>query len=300
MKIRKQLWIAFTAIAILGWQSSIAEAGSEAWHLKADSQVLYGNYNGSLKRQSVSTAGVIVRADYLELGGVSLGVNGSRLTFKNGTTLDQQAFYGSGRYNLYFDALPGVLTLRMDLHAIQNNDPTGNSDGVSVFAPQISFMNYAKDLYLDIGYARSRYRNNLYVDQWTPTLGLGFNRASDWVQLRGYFIKPSNILRAQGKKRTSAAEVKWTHWLDADRWAGLENIQLSGLAGERIYAVDGDAAAVYNLADIQRGTLAMSLQWRITAHTKLMLMGGEERYTDKLIANNYSNRFVYTDLAITW
>ncbi len=270
------------------------------WEVKTDIQGLYGNYSGSLQRSSLSSGGLILSADYLDKGGFSLAANYTRLTFKVGNSINQQGYFANARYKLYFDALPGPLTLMMNGHFINNNDITGNTDNVKVVAPQISFLNYAKTFYIDFGYAHSVYQNNLSVEQFTPTLGFGLNQGADWFQARGWFIKPSNRQRAQNKSSTSATDVKWTHWFAPGSWHHLEKMQLNGLFGERIYAVDNDAAAVYNIADIQRGSLSLALQWRITESLHLMLIGGNERYLNNTIGNSYNNRFAYIDISKSW
>ncbi|MDQ6970432.1 MAG: hypothetical protein Q9M16_07980 [Mariprofundus sp.] len=285
--------------AVMGLQQ-VSFAAESDWSVKTAVQALYGNYSGSVQRSWLVSSGLIVSADYLEQGGFSLAGNYTRLKFKTGSNINQQGFYANARYNVYFDALPGPISLRLDGHLVNNNDITGDTDKVKVIAPQISFMNYAKTFYADIGYARSSYQNNLNVDQFTPTLGFGFNSGSDWFQIKGFFIKPSNRLRAQNKSSTAAVDVKWSHWFAAGAWHGLEKMQLGGLFGERIYAVDNDAAAVYNLADIQRGSLSLALQWRLTESLHVMLMGGNERYLNNIIGNKYNNRFAYVDISKSW
>jgi len=279
-------------------QQSFAAEGD--WSVKTDMQALYGNYSGSASRSSLASGGLILSSDYLEKGGFSLAANYTRLAFKTGNNINQQGYYANVRYNLNFDALPGSVTLRLDGHLVNNNDVTGNTDNVKVVAPQISFINYAKTFYIDLGYARSSYQNNLNVDQFTPTLGFGFNGGADWLQLRGFFIKPSNALRAQNKSSTAAVDVKWSHWFAPGSWHHLEKMQLGGLVGERIYTVDNDAAAVYNLADIQRGSFSLALQWRLAESVSLMLMGGNEAYINNTIGDNYDNRFVYLDISKIW
>ena len=293
------LMVAGLITAVMGGQQ-VSQADEGDWSVKADLQAIYGNYSGSLQRQSLSGGGLIVSADYLEQGGFSVGANYTRLNFKVGNNINQQAYYANARYNFYFDALPGALTVRLDGHLINNNDVTGATDKVNVIAPQLSFINYAKTVYLDLGYARSSYQNNLNVDQFTPTLGLGFNEGSDWLQVRGFLIKPSNKLRAQNKSSTTAVDVKWSHWFAPGSWHHLEKMQLGGLFGDRIYAVDNDAAAVYNLADIQRGSLSLALQWKLSASLHLMLMGGNERYLNNNIGNTYNNRFAYINISSNW
>jgi len=299
MKHKRLLMMAGLLTSIMS-MSQLSVAAEGDWAVKTDVQALYGNYSGSVQRSSLVSSGLILSADYLEKGGFSLAGNYTRLKFKTGSNINQQGYYANARYNVYFDALPGPITLRIDGHLVNNNDITGDTDKVKVVAPQISFMNYAKTFYADIGYARSSYQNNLNVDQFTPTLGFGFNSGSDWFQIKGFFIKPSNRLRAQNKSSTAAVDVKWSHWFAAGAWHGLEKMQLGGLFGERIYAVDNDAAAVYNLADIQRGSLSLALQWRLTESLHVMLMGGNERYLNNTIGNKYNNRFAYVDISKSW
>jgi len=298
--VKKGVWIMAGLFAGFMSMQQQAQAGEGDWSVKTDVQALYGNYSGSASRSSLASGGVILSSDYLEKGGFSLATNYTRLAFKTGSNINQQGYYANVRYNLNFDALPGPITLRIDGHLINNNDITGNTDNVKAVGPQISFINYAKTFYMDFGYVRSTYKNNLNVNQFTPTLGFGFNGGSDWLQARGFFIKPSNPLRAQNKSSTSAVDVKWSHWFAPGSWHHLEKMQIAGLFGERIYAVDNDAAAVYNLADIQRGSLSLALQWRLGESVSLMLMAGNEAYINNTIGDNYDNRFVYFDMSKSW
>jgi len=290
---------AFLLLAMLALPAAGLAADGD-WSMKADVQGMHGVYSGSVKRSSLSGAGLFLRADHLDQSGLTLGVNALQLKFRQAPTIRQQEYFASLRHNLYFDALPGIIGLRVDGHWINNNDVTGDTDNVRVVEPRLSFLNYAKTFYMDVGFAYSRYRNNLNVQQLTPTLGFGFNRGADWLQARGYFIRTSNPARAQNKRRTSAVDLKWTHWFAPGAWHRLDNIQLGVLAGERIYAVDGDAGATYNLADIQRGSLSVAFQWRLSDAWKLMLMGGDERYLDNAIGNSYDNRFGYADISVNW
>jgi len=296
--IRIGMTIGLISSLICAQQTALAAESD--WSVKTDVQALYGGYSGSVQRSSLSSGGVILSADYLDAGGFSLAANYASLVLKSGSDISQQSYFANARYNFHFDAIPGPVTVQLNGHLINNNDISGDTDNVKVIAPQISFINYAKTFYIDLGYARSTYQNNLTVDQFTPTLGVGFNSGSDWFQVRGYFIKPSNPLRAQNKSSTSAADIKWTHWFAPGAWHALEKMQLGALIGDRIYAVDNDGAAVYNLTDIQRGAFSLALQWRITESAHLMLMGGNERYLNNTINNSYNNRFAYIDISKTW
>jgi len=272
---------------------------SNSWQWKSDIQGLSGNYSGSSTRSSIRGEGVMIRGDYLDEGGFSLGVNATQLTFKNGTVLNQKGVYGRIDKRFYFDALPGALSLRLDGHALSNNDKTGSTNTVNVIAPQVSFLNYGKNFYMDLGLAYSTYPRALKVLQLTPTVGLGFNQAADWLQLRGYWVKPSNAALAQNTTQTLGLESKWTHWLAPSTWLP-RSMTVGTWLGQRIYAVDGDAAAVYNLADVQQGSLSLTGEWSILQGVSAVVSVGNERYRNQLIRENYNNQYVYLDVKGAW
>lgn len=289
---------AFTlSLATLG-MIPLAQASGD-WKIQADAQGMYAQYSGSSTRKNISSEGVLLRADYLDSGGFTLGTTATQLQFK-ATTLTQQGVYASANKHLYLDALPGVLTLRMDGHYISNNDVTGSSNRVKVYAPQVSFLNYRKSFYADLGYAYSSYPKGLSVSQLTPTLGLGFNQAADWLQMRVYWVKPSNAAQAQNISSTTALESKWTHWFAPSNAWIPQKMDVGALFGQRIYAVDGDAAAVYNIADVQQGSISLASQWRISESAHLMLAAGNERYRNKFISETYDSRYIYLDVKGAW
>jgi len=300
-KIR--LMILFMSILVLTGMHPNSALAEGDWSVKTDVQAMYGGYNGSPTRSSIRSGGVILSADYLDDWGFSIGETYTLLKFKAASAIkdiNQQATYASLHYNVYLDSLPGPLSLRLDGHIIGNNDVTGDTDNVRVVAPQLSFLNYSKTFYVDMGYAYSKYKNNLTVQQFTPTVGFAFNNQADWIQVRGFFIKPSNALRAQNTSSTTAVDVKLTHWFAPASAFVPEKVQIGALLGERIYAVDGDAAAVYNLADVQRGSGTFNTQWKLPNDFSLMLLAGYEAYQNKNVNNNYSNRFAFVSISRQW
>jgi hypothetical protein len=155
-------------------------------------------------------------------------------------------------------------------------------------------------LQADLGYALSSYHGNLALHQFTPTVGFGFNEQYDWVQLRGYIIHSSNSQRTEGKTNTYSLEGKWFHYFKPGALLGLDRVQATVLAGKRIFAVDGDAGAVYNLADMQKGSLSLGANWKLGGGWAILAIGGYERYEDGDIDDDYDNRFVYLDLSKSW
>jgi hypothetical protein len=294
---------AFSRRALVG-AACCAVAGTAVaageWSTTLGGQAAYGSYAGADQRDAWASAGLVLSADYLEKGGYTLGVTRTDVKGRAGTAdIGQNALFASGRLNFTPDSLSGRLTARLDLHAIGNDDATGDTDGVRVVAPQASYLSFDKRSYFDLGYARSTYRNSLSVNQWTPTIGFGFNQGADWLQLRGWFIDPSNAARAQGKDSTAALETKWTHWLAPNR-LGIDNLKASLLLGERIYAVDGDAGSVSNLADIQRGGASLGAEWKLGRAGKLLLQFGQDRYRNATLADDYKSNYGYLWLSTQW
>lgn len=281
--------------------SPVAEP--DAWTLTFTPQYSYGSYNNSPMRDSVSSATLYVAAQYLEAGGVALSVSSTEVKMLAGASaLKQTSGYVSGYVNFTPDMLPGQLALRGDVLRADNNDASNETSGVTVFAPQVSFLNFAKTYYLDLGYAASRYgdssigNGSLAVMQWTPTFGFALNDGYDWLQLRGYDIRFSNAQRAQNNSATDAAEMKWTHYFSPAGWMP-EQVQLGALFGQRIYAVD--SGNVYNLADMQQGGVSLAANWGLGAGAHLLLQSGQERYAASG-GNAYTGTYVYLALSERW
>ena len=278
----------------------LAQAG-DTWKVNTAVQGTYLGYANSQFRDSLHEEGAVVSADYLDEGGITASYTHSEINFKNNIArIDQNAYFLSGRKHFYFDSVPGKITLRADGYVIDNNDSTNDTDNVRAFATQASFISHDKQYYTDFGYARSSYRNNLRVDQYTPTVGVALFDSAGWLQLRGYFIETSNPDRAQGLSSTQAAEIKYTHWLTPDSYLKPSNLQIGGLVGRRFYAVDLDAGSVANLADVQTGGITTGVEWKLGDHAKLLLLGGQNFYKNRTIGDSYSGAFGYLNVSTIW
>lgn len=306
-------WFALSLMACTTAYGEMEEKGpetslSDLWTLKVMPQLTYTVYNNSRMRDRMRIGGVYVDAQYLEKGGFTVGVTHTELQMKgDAPTLRQDNGYLSGRLNFTPDLLPGRLTLRMGLYLADNNDATNESNGVRVFAPQLSFLNLDHSRYFDLGYAHSSYddsivdNGSLSMDQWTPTVGVSFNQGYDWLQLRGYIIHYSNALRAQNRSSSISLEAKWTHYPAPSDWMPKQ-ILAGVLLGRRLYAVDGDSGSVYNMADMQLGGVLLGAQWKLASKTNLLVQGGHDRYEELFgeIATKYSSSYLYTGLITQW
>lgn len=273
---------------------------TEKWKFNTEAQGSVVGYSGSQFREGVREIGGLFSGDYLDDGGFTLGYTRTDIKFKAGLPIiNQDSYFVSVRKRLYLDNVPGIITLHTDGYLLNNNDPTGATDAVNVWATQASFTSYNKLYYMDFGYARSDYRN-LFVNQYSPTAGLALFDKDGWLQLRGYFIAPSSPELSQGIKRTQAAEAKYTHFLTPDGLFKPNNLQIAGVFGNRLYSVDMDVGSVINLSDIQRGGLIIGAEWRLGSTAKMLLQGGQNTYINRNVGDNYESRFLYLNVNTTF
>ena len=278
----------------------LAQAG-DTWKVTTAAQGTYLGFANSQYRDSLYETGAVLSADYLDEGGITASYTHTGLTFKDSTPrLEQDAYFLSGRKHFYFDDVPGKITLRADGYVIDNNEANNDTDNVRAFATIASFLSNDKQYYADFGYARSSYRNNLRVNQYTPTVGLALFDSAGWLQLRGYFIETSNPDRAQGLSSTQAGEIKYTHYLTPDGYLKPSNLQIGGMVGRRFYAVDLDAGSVANLADVQTGGITTGAEWKLGDHAKVLLLGGNNFYKNRTAGDSYSGAFGYLNASFVW
>lgn len=280
------------------------------WTFNLTPQWTYGAYQNSPVRSSFQDTGVVFSARHQDRSGIAAGITHTDLRFKTSIpTLRQDAFYFSGhfKYMPEADVLPGSLTLRGDVHQVNNNDATNETNQVFAIGPQIAYLGHGKSEYFDLGYTHTRYGKShlgnpsLNVRQWTPTAGFGFNQGEDWVQLRIYGIRFDSSARTRNLSGTHALEAKWMHYLKQGGRAP-DQVQVSALLGKRMYAIDGDAAVVFNIPDLQKGSLSAMAQWQVTSGMRWLLSGGYSRYETLAggASTVYSASSLYTGLNVQW
>ncbi len=292
-------------LMLVGSMASNVYAG-EDWYVSATASAMPGQYSGSVERDNVFSGSLILNADYLDSFSVALAYNNTRINFKDtgfdAFVINQNAFAGRVQYHFYADSLGGRITTQLVAHTISNNDATKLTDEVSVAAPKIAYMNYAKDLYMDIEYVQSEYPNNanLKMQQFTPSIGFGFNQNSDWLRVKAYLIKSSDKNLSQGEESLTSLDIKWSHWLAPGAALGLNSFFVDVLAGKRIFAVDNDAFTVYNLADVQQGSVLFGLGWKPGEDFDVTVIAGVEKYENKIINNTYNQQYLYVSLTKSW
>ena len=293
MKISKTLTF---MLAIL----PLGSAEASPWLIGVNPSLTQGSYSGSVLRDTLTDRGIRVTANYLDEGGITAGYSRTRVGMKTSPSISQDNWLLSGHLNHYLDSGNGKLTFRLDGYRLNNNDFAGGTGGVTTYAPQISWLSSDSMKYSDLGFAYSSYPNQLTVKQYTPTAGFGFDRGSDWIQLRAYLIRGLNPARAEGKSSTTGMDAKWTHYFSPGSPIMPTFASLGIFLGEKIYAVDMDAMSVANLADLQRGGETVSLGWKMARNVKLFALLGQSRYRNALIANDYKLNVGYLDLSVDW
>lgn len=275
-------------------------AQAESIYLNTSANLTQGFYSGSQSRKQFSELGFLVGADYLEQGGMTLGVSKTLISMKGNTSTNQNNLLLSGRLHYWLDAIPGKVTLRVDAHHITNNDTTGDTNNVTALAPQVSWLSNDALLYADLGYAASRYQNQLNANQFTPTFGFALNEGSQWVQLRAYLISGLNPARAANRTNTQAIEAKLTQFFTSQSALVPSSLTLGVAGGDRLYAVDMDAQSVANLSDIHKGAASLSLAWQITKASNLLVLLGQSRFQNVTFNNNYKLNVGYANFSTNW
>lgn len=274
---------------------------ADNWFFSATPSLTEGSYKSSIQRSRLTERGIAVTGDYLDLGGLSAAYSKTWIGMKNSApSTNQDNYLISGRLHFRPDALPGRLTARLDGHRLENDDATRNTSNVSVVAPQVSWLSNDSNLYIDLGYAKSRYQNNLHVNQYTPTIGFGLNGGSDWLQLRSYQIRGLNPARASGKSSTSSIDAKWTHYFAPQSALVPASLSLGISAGEKIYAVDMDAQSVANLADLNKGAATLGLSWNVAKNAKVFALVGQSRFNNVAQANYYKLNIGHASVSLDW
>ena len=295
-------------------------ADEDIWQLKHTLQTYYQFYSSESDRSNSIAAGYFLSADYLDSGNITFGYNTTFVKFENNADDSGQFFYLSGQKHLYPDSLPGKLSLRIDTYigeeTIKFRDATASSTSgpgnagkraislgsgivtettdIDVYYLGSSFINYNKTFYADIGYARSEYdgSSSIKVNQITPSIGFGWNDSYDWLQLRAYLIDADQQASSFNDDNFQALEAKYTHWYPQESRSKLEFVRLSILSGERMLAVDPDAAAIYSIADIQQASVTGSMQWQFSANAKLLALIQYDQYQDAN-ENDYDSFLFY-------
>ena len=287
-------------------------------------------YQSSDTRDGFVNAGIYVDSQYLDSAGFGIGYTyGQVFGVTDEFDITENTFLASGNFNYHADSLSGKVGFRADYYGIDDSNsyttrttvpgPGGMGGGSSVVTTtfeftniinvvfsQVSYIDYKKTFYLDIGYAFSSYDfadvtvRDIDVDQWTPALGFGWNEKYDWLQARLYIINLSNGDSTAGVTSYESVDLKWTHWFKPGMVLNMDSFTAGLLIGEREFAVDPDARIVYSVGHKQTGTASINAVWKINESSKIMLYYGYSRYDDQENMNEYTSNDFFINFLKDW
>lgn len=275
------------------------------WYMDTGLSAKGGSYKASQLRDNLYAGSLWLNAEYLDTFAMAVAYTGTTVNLRElgggQFSLKQNAVAARLQYHQFSDSLRGKISYQLVTHVLDNNEPVSARDSVTVLAPKIAYSNYAKTLTLGLEYTWSRYGDGeLIMQQLMPAFGFGFNKRADFIRLRAYLIRSSNSRLSQGEDSLSAAALRWTHRFGPGGFIGIDSFFLDVLGGRRIFAVDNDTLTVYNLADVQQGSASLGLGWRPGENVDINVVGGLEKYQNRLISNDYDQPYIHVSLTMHW
>jgi len=288
--------------------TTTAGAGEE-FTLNVTPGTFSGRYDGAQYRDSIQGSSVSIEGHSSQWGFAAASEH-TRIQYKYGLAdFEQDAGFLSGHVSYTPPHAKSVYSFGLDFHSIRDNDNSLTGDDAQVMASQISYARLNNSVYVDLGYAHSRYESNAFtpgalsVDQWTPTLGFALTHgATNWVKLRGYFIHSSNPFRSQYIIDTAALEVKYLYYPLSAYKVIPQYIELGGLSGDRIYAVDRDTASVDNLAELEKGGVFLTIKWQLIKSVGLQFSQSYNKFRETTATgfNDYKEKVTWLGLVAQW
>jgi len=265
--------------------------------LKLGYQTVDGNYSNASIKESISSNGTIVNAEYLEDLNITHTSTDTLIKFKTLPDIVQTSKFTSVGYNFYTDKY-GKINLRADYQSIYNDDESGATDNVRINSYQASILPYDDSYYAEIGFSKSKYPYIDNTDYSTPLTVKQFNvsyakspTGVDWLTLKAYRFNSSDKARSYSKDSHNALEIKYKYFL-ADNVLKIDNIEVSTLLGRRIFAVDSVSGSAYNTLDLQRGSIGLNAEWRLGENINFLASISTEEYqSDANIA--YTGNYKY-------
>ena len=278
----------------------------ERWYIDATVNGMAGRYSDAELRDNFYSGSAWLNIDYIDIYSFAVAYNHLNINSKDAVpgafSVTQDAVAGRFQYYFYNDTLGGKITAQLVAYEISNDLPSVQAGGAQIISPKFVYTNYAKDLSLDFEYVWSSYSDNsdLIVHQFAPSIGFGFNSNLDWLHFKAFLIQSDNKFLTQGEESLASAEIKWTHGFSPNALFGLDNLFIDVLAGERIFAVDNETFTVYNLEDVQQGSVLLGLGWRVGEDFDVTAIAGVEKYKNKIIDNEYNREYLYIRLTQHW
>jgi hypothetical protein len=259
----------------------MASFAQDDWKLSTALTTMTGNYRDSMTMNNQHGNGLRLTGENQQQWGLTVGLQSTRIDMKpmsQTATQDQDNWLLSGYRHAPSTFQPGRWTMQLDGYQIHNDAKVGNSDGVRVIAPQLSWLSANRPLKLDLGYANSSYRDTVTIHQLSAGIGFGFNNQQNWAQVRGYAINNLDPRYALGYANTRSTEFKLTQFLPRDIRFAPTSITLGIETGKKIFGVDMLTQTVYNLPMVNKGNKNIAATWPFSSSTDFTLFASKTRY----------------------
>jgi hypothetical protein len=251
------------------------------WKVNTEITAMAGNYTDSLTMNSQHGTGLRLLGVYKEQWGITAGLQSTRISMAPITqtsTQNQDNWLISAHMHAPSSNGTGQWTFRLDTHRIKNDTQVGDSDGVRVIAPQVSWLSYTLPLKLDLSYARSTYKGSANTNQISSSIGWGFNQNQNWIQARSTMVSNLNPERALGQTTTHGTDFKLTQFLSPNLGWIPTSITLGLERGQKFHAVDMVSQTVYNLPMRNEGGENIAASWKVSNQSELNIQASQNRY----------------------
>jgi len=214
----------------------------------------YGIYSESQERDKIISQSISLAYIPTLSNGLGLSLHHSSLTRKSPPSNINGDTANLSYYHFFAVSGGNYIGAKGTLHHVLSDD--SNSDGTTIPHLSVTYKPASLLSAFEIGYA-----NTPYVDttaQQVSMMGAAslFNQWV-WSQTRVTYISLSNVI--QTKDHTISVEERLTYYIIPSELT----LSLYALFGERIYAYDIDLGTAYNVPDIQKGSLGLSLNYNL-------------------------------------
>jgi len=251
--------------------------------LSLSTSATYGDYLGSDQRAKIVSESITLSYIPTVSSGLNLALHHSSLTRKSPLSNINGNTANLSYYEFLTTSSGNYIGGKGALHYVSSDD--SNSNGTTIPHLSVSYKPASLLSAFEIGLARTPYVDTTaqqvsvmaataLFDQWV------------WSQTRVYYNNLSNSI--QNKDHTIAVDERLTYYVIPKKLT----LSLYGLFGERIYAYDVDLGTAYNLPDIQKGSLGISLNYNLNDNIGVFTDLTQEKYDNVTIPNQYRVRYL--------
>jgi hypothetical protein len=289
---------------VLACTSPTALWAQDAWQLRSSLTASTGLYSESIALDKQKGLGLRMSGEKDQTWGFTVGLQSTRTDMQPMVPAPKQTqddWLLSSFVHVPLKDVPGRMTFQLDAYKTSNNATQSISSDVRALAPQLIWQSYTLPLKIDLGYARSKYKNTDSIYQTSVGLALGFNGAQDWFQVRSYNIRNLNPISALGRTRHDATEIKFTH-LFGSELSWIPNAVTVGLErGQKIYVIDVETQTLYNLPMQNEGGENITANWKISSQTELNMHWSKNKYlADQPLGHRLSLRTLNAQITKKW